>query len=307
MATNLYELNIREFDMNMIGDNKVIVFIGKRHTGKSVLVLDYLFHNQDIPMGTCISPTDEYNKTFGGKLPEIFIHEEFTPELLEKFIHRQKVISKRVKSDPDYQGIDNRAFLVFDDCLADAKSWINNKDIRFIFMNGRHIGVTFLLTMQYLLGIPPNLRANVDYIFICKETKTNLKKKLYEYYAGMFPNYDMFNQVLEECTKDFGCMVIDNTTTSSRLEDQVYWYKANYSRLRKGFKMCDPLFWNAPIRDEIYDQEEQNEFEKYDQRAPKYGIKSKSNLNVHRISNVTHQFGRGGRRNNQFNPELLYR
>jgi len=174
------EFNIREFDMNQIGDNKVIIFIGKRHTGKSILVLDYLFHNQDLPMGTCVSPTDEYNKTFSGKIPDMFIHEEFTPELLEKFVHRQKVITKRKENDPSYKKVDHRAFLIFDDCLYDAGNWVNDKNIRFIFMNGRHVGITFLITMQYLLGIPPQLRANVDYIFICKETKTTIKKKLYQ-------------------------------------------------------------------------------------------------------------------------------
>ena len=44
--------------MSKIGDNKVIVFIGKRNSGKSCLVLDYLTHNLDIPVGMVISPTD---------------------------------------------------------------------------------------------------------------------------------------------------------------------------------------------------------------------------------------------------------
>jgi hypothetical protein len=243
--------DIREFDMSKIGDGKVIIFIGKRHTGKSMLVLDYLRYNQNIPMGTCVSPTDEYNQTFAKVIPDMFIHNEFTPELLDKFVKRQKVMAKRKNEDPAYKNVDNRAFLIFDDCLYDAKNWINDPNMRFIFMNGRHVGITFLLTMQYLLGIPPNLRANVDYIFICKETKITLKKKLFEYYAGMFPSYEMFCSVLDECTKDYGCLVIDNTTSSDKLEEQVFFYKADINNL-KNFRLCDDMFWEAPTKTQLY-------------------------------------------------------
>jgi len=300
------EFNIKEFDMSKIGENKVVIFIGKRHTGKSILVLDYLYHHQDIPIGTCVSPTDEYNKTFAGKIPAMFIHEEFTPDLLEKFVHRQKVITKRKENDPSYKGVDARSFLIFDDCLYDSKSWVNDKNIKFIFMNGRHVGITFLLTMQYLLGIPPSLRANVDYIFICKETKTSVKRKLFEYYAGMFPTFEMFNQVLNECTKDYGSLVIDNTTTSDKLEDQVFWHKADLSVL-DNFKLCDDIFWKAEVKDVIKDDED--ELHK-PVNYSKFGTtRNKTQFNVHRLQgeSTNGRYGKhDGKKNNMFNPECLY-
>lgn len=306
MSDRFMEFNIRQFDMSKVGDNKVILFIGKRGTGKSILVLDYLYHNQDIPMGTCVSPTEEFNETFSGKIPEMFIHEEFTPELLEKFVYRQKAITKKKRTDPMYRSVDERAFLIFDDCLYDAKNWVNDKNIRFIFMNGRHVGITFLVTMQYLLGIPPNLRANVDYIFICKETKTTIKKKLYDYYAGMFPSFDMFNQVLDECTKDYGCLVIDNTTGSGKLEDQVFWHRADLPKL-KHFSLCDPIFWKAEPRTDIIDDGDDphkpgNDYYKLG------GRRNRANFNIHRLQLEHHDADENYRRKNQdFNPERLYR
>ena len=30
-------------------------------------------------------------------------------------------------------------------------------------MNGRHYKMMFIITTQYALGIPPNLRTNIDY------------------------------------------------------------------------------------------------------------------------------------------------
>jgi len=309
MSGGFVEFNIRQFDMSKVGKNRVICCIGKRHTGKSVLVLDYLYHNQDIPLGSCVSPTDEYNKTFSGKIPDMFIHEEYNADLLEKFVHRQKIITKRRENDPSYKNIDHRAFLIFDDCLSDAKAWINDKNIKFLFYNGRHIGITFILTMQYLLGIPPSLRSNIDFIFICKETKTTNKKKLYEYYAGLFPTYDMFSQVLDECTKDYGCLVIDNTTSSDKLEDQAFWYKADITKL-KNFKLCDEMFWSAPAKNEIYDQPE-------DELAPKPNYqrysnsRNKSQFNIHRLQKQDDDYSTSNNRSNtnfkkDFNPQRLY-
>ena len=231
---NQEEVNIEltEFRMESIGNNKILVFIGKRNTGKSVLVLDYLYYNQDIPFCTCISPTDDYNLTFRPHVPSRFIFDTYTPELVCNFLNRQKTMSRKKKSavsgngDPRYRDVDPRGILIMDDCLAAAREWKNDENIHWIFMNGRHANVTLILTMQYQVGIPPELRVNIDYYFICKETKRVEQEKLYKYYAGMFPTMDMFIQVLRQVTKDYGCLVIDNTSQSDQLADQVYYYKA---------------------------------------------------------------------------------
>ena len=41
--------------------------------------------------------------------------------------------------------------------------------MRLLFMNGRHWKIMLIITMQYPLGIPPNLRTNIDYVFILRE------------------------------------------------------------------------------------------------------------------------------------------
>ena len=41
--------------------------------------------------------------------------------------------------------------------------------MRLLFMNGRHWKIILIITMQYPLGIPPNLRTNIDYVFILRE------------------------------------------------------------------------------------------------------------------------------------------
>lgn len=237
-------IKLRRFDMGQIKDDKVIVFIGKRGTGKSVLVVDYLYHHRQFPIVSVVSPTDNFNLTYRPHVPSIFIHEEYTGELIEQILKRQKDICQSCKSDPAYAGVDPKTCVILDDCLADGNDWVKDKNIKWIFMNGRHAKVTFILTMQYCMGIPPSLRTNVDYIFICKEPKITNQKRLYEQYAGMFPCFEMFRSVLTKCTKDFGCLVIDNSSNSDKIEDQVFWYRVGLDKPDlETFKLCYPVFW----------------------------------------------------------------
>ena len=96
--------------------------------------------------------------------------------------------------------------------------------------------------MQFALGIPPALRTNIDYIFLLKEPIYSNKKRLYEHYAGMFPSFDIFSRVMDRCTENFECLVIDNTSPSTKREDQVFWYKAVK---RNEFKMGYEIYWNC--------------------------------------------------------------
>ena len=61
-------LKLQRFDMSKIEDDKVVVFIGKRETGKSFLVKDLLYHHQDMPVGTVISGTEGANSFYSKNL-----------------------------------------------------------------------------------------------------------------------------------------------------------------------------------------------------------------------------------------------
>jgi hypothetical protein len=175
-------------------------------------------------------------------VPPIFIHEEYKPEIIENVLKRQTMIMKKINKEIQLYGrssIDPRAFLILDDCLYD-NTWKRDRNIRYIFMNGRHKKLFFLITMQFVLGISPELRTNVDYIFICRENIISNRKRLYDAFAGMFPTFECFCSVMDQCTENFECLVIDNTSRSNRLEDQVFWYKAE---MRSDFTIGSRELW----------------------------------------------------------------
>ncbi len=231
------EIELSRFNMNDIKDDKVVVLIGKRDTGKSFLCKDILYHHTNIPVGQVISGTEAANEFYSKMVPKLFIHEEYNPGIITNILKRQKLMLEKSKSN---NAVDPRAFLVLDDCLYD-NSWTKDKNVRSLFMNGRHYKILFMITMQYALGIPPNLRTNIDYVFILRENYVSNRKRLYEHYAGMFPNFEMFCQVMDQCTENYECLVINNNAKSNKLSDQVFWYKADE---HDDFKLGSREYWD---------------------------------------------------------------
>jgi hypothetical protein len=240
-------VELREFNMKSIPNGKKLIFIGGTGSGKSVLVMDYLYHHQhDFPIGTVISPTEELNRTFTPHIPSIFIHNEYSNDIIADVLIRQVDIKAKCANDPKYSKVNPDAFCIMDDCLADQQSWKNDRNIRFIFENGRHTNLTFILTLQYPLGIASHLRANTNYIFLSRTAKYLEQKKLYEHYAGMFASFKEFRDVYIQCTNNYGCMVINNDANQTdRIEDQVFYYRADIKSKPdwNTFKLCKPIYW----------------------------------------------------------------
>lgn len=260
MTLELKKFNMRniKFEAKHGSSGPVIVLIGRRDTGKSYLVRDILYYQQDIPIGTVISGTEAGNGFYAKHVPKLFIHDEYNSAIVENILKRQKQVIKQIKRETETykkSNIDGRTFVILDDCLYDA-GWTKDKMMRLLFMNGRHWKVMLIITMQYPLGIPPNLRTNIDYVFILREPYIANRKRIYENYAGMFPTFESFCQVMDQCTENYECLVINNNAKSNSLKDQIFWYKAEP---HGEFKLGSKEFWelskeiNSDEEDESYD------------------------------------------------------
>ena len=273
-------LELKRFDMRSISfkpneaKGPVCVLIGRRDTGKSFLVRDLLYYHQDIPVGTVISGTEEGNGFYGKLVPKLFIHNEYNTAIIENILKRQRGVLKTIKKEMEQfkrSNVDPRTFVILDDCLYD-NSWARDKMMRLLFMNGRHWKVMLLITMQYPLGIPPTLRTNIDYVFILREPYIANRKRIYENYAGMFPTLESFCQVMDQCTENFECLVINNNAKSNKLQDQVFWYKAD---AHNDFRLGSREFWELSKSINDDDEEEQYDPSNVKKRGqgPKIAVK----------------------------------
>lgn len=243
----MQELKLNKFNPLILekkrlnGHAPIIVVVGKRGMGKSVLVADLLYHIRKIPAMLCMSGTEDGNGYYSQFIHNIMIHNSFNEEALQGLIKRQKSAVQKLKnSNIEPKNHPEIGVGVLMDDLAYDNKMMRNEAIKFIFFNGRHYHIPTIITFQYMMAMAPEFRTNVDYIFVCKENKNDNIKRYHEYFFGMFDKLSDFKKVLSTCTNDYGWLVLDQTSKSDRIEDQVFWYRASMDRK---FKIGSPEQW----------------------------------------------------------------
>jgi hypothetical protein len=222
------ELQINEFNMDIMkNNNPAIVMIAKRGSGKSWICRD-IMNNLGIQSGIVISPTDKLDPFYKNFFPDTFIYHKYENHVIERLLYRQELLAEKNEKNKkeNKKMIDDRAFIVMDDCLSSKGTWMRDEAISNLLYNGRHYHLTYILTMQYPLGITPELRCNFDYVFIMAEDNISNLKRIYEHYAGMFPSFDIFKSVFSQLTANYGAMVINNRGSRTNFLDKIFWYKA---------------------------------------------------------------------------------
>lgn len=235
---DIEEVDIKRFRMDEIELNAKIAIIGKPGTGKTSLVKDILYrHRKRFTKGILMSGTTASSKDFEGVFPDIFIYNKYKADVADNFWKTQKkIVRRRGKGNPK-----NMACFVVDDCMHEAKSWVSSETIADIFMNGRHYDMLFIIAMQYCMGISPSLRTCLDYIFILRENSYTNKKKLFEHYCSIFPDFKMFCKVLDALTVNYQCIVVkQRKNLSTKISENIFWYRAE---LHPDFKIGIPAMW----------------------------------------------------------------
>ena len=219
---------IEEFKLKQMVPNPSICMVAKRGSGKSWVVRSILKYYKDIPGGVIIAPTDKMSMFYGKFFPDIYIHYEYRTEIIEQILYRQdQIIDKAKTKMNEGKKLDPRALLVMDDCLSTKGTWAKDEQVQKLFFDGRHYKLMYILTMQFPLGLKPELRSNFDYVFLLADDTINNQKRIYEHYAGIFPSFDLFRQVFVQLTSDFGCMVIVNRGARDSFLEKIYWFKAD--------------------------------------------------------------------------------
>ena len=232
------KLRVKRFDPNSLKPHRIILVVGKRGTGKSVLQRDLMYHLSDkVDFGLAMTPTEESAEMFRQHMPDAWIYNGFSTSKLDSMLEIQRNLCKTKKQ--------RNLFILMDDCMYDKKV-LKGIGIRDLFMNGRHLNISLCNAVQYVMDIGPDLRTQVDYVFALRENIISNKTKLWKYFFGMFEKYEDFAKVMDKCTANHGCLVMYNTTGSCNVDECICWYKASME-LQK-FKVGKQLFWDLSNR-----------------------------------------------------------
>lgn len=230
-------IRVRKFDPSSIKPARIIFIIGKRHTGKSVLMKDLLYHMPRPDYVLAMAPTEDTINMFREFLPESCIHDHFSQPKLDRAVSLQRELV--------CQGKCRHVLILLDDCLY-QKGILKSTAMRSIFFNGRHDNISLMCAAQYMMEIDVSLRTNIDYLFTMRESILTNRQKLHKYYFGQFNKYDDFDKVMSACTQDYRALVMDGTVSSTLASDAVLWYKASPSV--PSFKLCLPVYWSLANR-----------------------------------------------------------
>jgi hypothetical protein len=225
--------DIKKFNMSAVEKNRIWLIIGGRNTGKSVLLEDILFNiSKNLDLCCLMCPTLPTRKQMLNHMPSMFIHDRYDYDMAQSFFDVAEEMTNKNKTR--YLG------LIIDDCVFDKKI-MNTETQRALHLNGRHINTSLFVTTQYCMTTPAVIRGNIDYVIALKEPNKNIRKKLYEYYFGIFPNFKAFENLFQRITNNYGCLVFDRTQPTNSLANCVFHYKATYPVPE--FKLCKPIYF----------------------------------------------------------------
>ena len=237
-------LRIKELDLNSIppflpSDNSgtKIVVIGKAGVGKSTVIQALLASKAHLaPVIQVFNGTEESNGSYSAKCPSVFVYDKLDLNAMIQFKNRQTIAGKHIPENP-------WAIQVIDDCTDDPKQ-LRHPIFQAYFKNGRHWHMIHILSLQYSLDIMPNIRSNIDYTFIMRESSKKNRKKLYENYCpDCVETQEDFNALMDALTTDYGALVVCNRTTSNKIEDCIFYFKAEINAISPAWKFGHQTAW----------------------------------------------------------------
>lgn len=237
-------LHLKELDLDMInpstynymdskqGGHKIVV-IGAPGTGKSQLIASIVYAKKHIiPVAMVSSGTESFNHFYAKMMPDTFIMDKYDEKQINKFIERQQLAK---------QYLDNPwALNIVDDLMDNPGDFMKPTQLR-LFKNGRHMKMLYILALQYALDVRPAIRSNIDGTFILREPKLANRKKIYDNYASIIPDFKLFCDIMDEITNDYTALYIHNATNTNDWKQCVFWYKAKI--VPEGFRFGCQDIW----------------------------------------------------------------
>jgi hypothetical protein len=204
--------------MNFDIVNKMTTLVAKRNSGKSYL-LKYLvtLRKDQFEKIFVICPTENINSFYqlNDFIPKNCIYDKYNESFIDKLIERMTIQNKNKKAEQK-----KHVLLILDDLVADVK-FHQSESLKKLFVRGRHVAISVIITSQFLTGIPPVARINSDFICVGQVNKEGLDI-LCEQYIVPGMTKDDFIEIYKENTRDYSFLVINNNSTKSDDPNESY-------------------------------------------------------------------------------------
>ena len=92
------------------------------------------------------------------------------------------------------------------------------------------------------MDLPVALKSNIDYVFCMRENNVANIERLYRSFFGIFKTKFSFSQAFSVVTENYGSIVCDNLSRSNKIDECVYWFRAQYPCPL--FRMGSAKYWN---------------------------------------------------------------
>lgn len=230
-----YHLFIKNFNFNVINNTyeNTYVFIGKDNIAKQSLLYQLLDNRNGVASRTCLtSRTNNYNDMYEEYFGKDTIRYEYDADIFKNVLNKQR--DKIRQRQEEYHNNNDEYYRYLkheDDCctvLVDnnhSSDWCRDRTIKSFFMNGRCYRTSLIINSTESINLQVGCRMNIDYLFIGLIENEEEKRKIYEKYCGMFPSFEGFCSVYNQCVDNNILMVIDNRCISKKLDDMIYWYE----------------------------------------------------------------------------------
>lgn len=207
---------IKELNLDNVVSNPKILIIGKRQCGKSLLCNTLMNHfdnsNKKIVVYG-INYFDFENYTNPECQLIILEHNTFEKILLEHLLKRNE--------SPTYNTV-----LCLDDCIHNNRLFEDHALVEMLY-NGRHLGITIIITSQSASFVSSKFVSEFDYIFAFHDDNSCEKEKLYIRYFNKLKPFALFNSVFDDVTKnDYTALVVDRKTLLTEIVDNFFYFKA---------------------------------------------------------------------------------
>jgi hypothetical protein len=109
--------------------------------------------------------------------------------------------------------------------ITNNMNFFKNQYIKEICYNGRHYKFDIIMDFDISVKIAPDIRTNIDFCFILRDDDLNNRKRIYDYYCGMFEDFESFNQFYDSDKNK--CIAIDNMTRNISSINRASYYNLN--------------------------------------------------------------------------------